>query len=131
MTDAKAAIKDILIEDQELRDMLPNRKSIYPMGLIKGDSKMPAIMLQDGPIINQDENLMQNEVYIRVYDEPQMGTININPIQKRIFDLLHRKEIPVEGGRFIKCKFYNTSGELEDPTLSRRFVESRYRILTI
>lgn len=131
MTDAKAVVKDILIDDAELRDMLPNRKSIYPMGLVQADGKFPCIMLADGPIVNQDENLMQNEIYIRVYDDPALGTININPIQQRIFKLLHGVQMEIEGGRFIKSKFNNTSGELEDPSLSKRFVESRYRIFTI
>lgn len=131
MTDAKAAIKDIFIEDPVLRDLLPNRKSIFPMGLISTETKMPAIMLADGPIVNVEENLLQNEIYIRVYDEPALGTININVIQSRIFTLLHKVQIPIEGGRFIKCKFYVTTGELEDQSLGRRFVESRYRILTI
>lgn len=131
MTDAKAVVKDILIDDVEIRDMLPNRKSIYPMGHITGESKMPCIMLADGPIVNQDENLMQNEIYIRVYDDPALGTININPIQQRIFKLLHGVQLEIEGGRFIKSKFSNTSGELEDQSLSKRFVESRYRIFTI
>lgn len=131
MTDAKAVIKDVLLADQVLREMLPNRKSIYPMGKISGESKMPAIMMQDGPIVNLEENLLQNEIYIRVYDEPELGTININPIGQRIFDLIHQKRLPLENGQFIKCKFYNTTGELEDQSLHRRFVEYQYRILSI
>jgi len=131
MTDAKAVIKDFLIEDSVIRELLPNRKSIYPMGKLVGDSKMPAVMLQDGPIINIDENLMQNDIYIRIYDDPEMGTINIYEIGNRIFEILHNKRLPLEHGQFIKCKFNNTTGELEDQSLHKRFVEYQYRILSI
>lgn len=131
MIDAKAPILDILKNDDILKDMLPNNKSFKKMGDLDGETKLPVITFQLGPSVNLDENLFQNDLYLRVYDEPKMGTINISKIGKRIKDLLHKKEIPLNDGVFVKCKLNNTIGELEDQAFHKTFIEYQYRIFAI
>lgn len=131
MTDAKAVVLDILRNDETLRNMLPNRNSFYRMGQLNGDSRLPAITFQDGPSVNLEENLFQSELYLRIYDDPLNGTINITPIGRRIMELLHQKQLNFEEGRFIKCKLNNTLGELEDQAIHKVFVEYQYRFLVI
>lgn len=131
MIDAKAAVLDILKGDTQLRDMLPNGKSFYRMGQIKGDTKLPAISFQTGPSVLLEENLYLNELYIRVYDEPEFGTMNIAPIGKRMHELLHKQQFPLDDGVFVKCKLNNTLGELEDQAIHKTFTEYQYRIYSI
>jgi hypothetical protein len=131
MTDTKAAVLDILKADSTLKNMLPNNRSFYRMGKIPGDAKLPAIMMRDGPSVNLDERLFRNELYIRIYDEPEMGTIRITPIGIRIKELLHLQNFQLKQGEFIKCKLNNTLGELEDQAYHKTFVEHQYRISSI
>lgn len=131
MIDAKAAVLDILRQDSTLRDMLPNAKSFYRMGQINGETKLPAISFQTGPSVLIEENLYLNELYLRVYDEPEMGTMNISPIGQRIKALLHQQRFSLDDGVFVKCKLNNTLGELEDQAIHKTFVEYQYRIYSI
>lgn len=131
MIDGKATIREILMADTIIRDLFPNGKVFLKPGDLNGETKMPAMTFRDGPIVNLDERLFQHEVYIRVYDEPQMGTINISAVGRRMRDLLHLQTLPLQDGTFIKCKLNNTLGELEDPNIKKTFVEYQFRILSI
>ena len=131
MNDAKATIKDILQSDQVIRDLLPNGKSFYIMGALRGDSKLPALTFQDGPTISVGDRLFRTEIYVRVYDEPANGTINIHKIGSRMVELLHLKTMDLGMGRFIECRLNNTLGELDDQALGKRFVEYQFRVATI
>lgn len=131
MTTAKAVIASILKGDEELRDMLPNRKSIYPAGLLRGDSKYPAITIQAGPVVRDGEFKNINEFYVRVYDVEENGTIYIDKIGYRILQLLDRTEFEIERGRFIKSRFQDSLGELSDPSLDKHFIQYRYRITSV
>ncbi len=131
MIDGKATIRDVLMEDAIIRDLLPNRKSFIKVGDMTGETKVPVITFRDGPSVNLEERLFQHEVYIRIYDEPKNGTINISAIGRRIVELIHLQVLPLEDGQFIKCKLNNTLGELEDPAYNKTFVEYQFRILAI
>lgn len=131
MIDGKATIREVLMADDILRDLLPNRKSFLKVGDLNGETKMPALTFRDGPTVNLDQRLFQHEIYVRIYDEPQNGTINISEIGRRLVQLIHLQELPLTDGRFIQCKLNNTLGELEDPTIRKTFVEYQFRILAI
>lgn len=131
MFDAKATIRDILKADSIMRDLLPNGKSFIKAGDMNGSHKMPVLTFRDGPLVNLEERLFQHEVYVRVYDDPKNGTININAIGKRMADLLNLQELPLQDGRFVKCKLNNTLGELEDPAYNKTFVEYQFRVLAL
>ena len=131
MTDAKQVIARTLKADEELRDMLPNRKSIYPAGMLTGKGPWPAITIQEGPTVRNGEFLNVNEFYIRVYDEKPNGTIYIGKIGDRILELLDRAELELLRGRFIRCRFQDSLGELDDPSLDKNFVQYRYRIMSV
>lgn len=131
MIDGKATIRDVLMADDLLRDMLPSRKSFLKVGDLNGETTLPALTFREGPIVSMDQRLYQHEIYVRIYDEPQNGTINISPIGKRMYDLLHLKDLPLIDGRFVKCKLNNTLGELEDPNIHKTFVEYQFRILAL
>lgn len=129
--DAKATIREVLLADEQLRELLPNRKSFLKVSDMSGDVKTPCITFRDGPTVNLDENLMEHNVYMRIYDHPENGTININDIAIRIKELIHLKELPLRDGRFVKCKFVSTLGELEDPAYGLTFVQYQYKVLGI
>ena len=117
--------------DATIRNIFPNGKVFLKAGDLNGETKMPAMTFREGPTVNMDERLFQHEVYIRVYDEPQMGTINISAVGRRMVELLHLQNIPLHDGQFVKCKLNNTLGELEDPNIKKTFVEYQFRILAI
>lgn len=129
--DAKATIREVLIADEIMRDLLPNRKSFLKSGDMTGDTKTPVLTFRDGPMVNMDERLFQHEVYVRIYDQPKNGTINISAIGLRMKELIHLKELPLQDGRFVKAKLNNTLGELEDPAFGLTFVEYQFRVLDI
>lgn len=131
MTDAKAQIAKILKDDDDLRDLLGNRQSIVPAGNLTGTTKFPAVTIQEGPVVRDGEHKTINEFYIRAYDEKGKGTINIDRIGWRIHELLDRAEIPLTRGRFIKCRYNDSLGEMDDPQLNKNFVQYRYRIQTV
>ena len=131
MTDVKEIIARILKGDQELRDLIGNRTSIVPAGLLTGKHKFPAITVQEGPIVRDGEFMNINEFYIRVYDEKKNGTIYIAPIGYRIMQLLDKCEMELKRGRFIKAAYMDSIGEYDDPSLNKNFVQYRYRINTV
>lgn len=131
MNDAKATIRDILMGDDIIRDLLPNNKVFYKMGEVKPDGKFPALMFQDGPIVNLEHFSFRQDIYVRVYDEPQNGTIYINKIGNRMRKLLHLQQFTIEDDVMVECRLNNTLGELEDQTIGKNFVEYQFRITTI
>lgn len=131
MTNGKAVIAKILKTDEELRDLLPNRKSIVPAGMLTGESKWPAITIQEGPIVRDGSYKLITEYYIRVYDEKRNGSIFIDKIGYRIHQLLDDQQLELERGRFITCRFQDSLGELDDPTLNKNFIQYRYRIESV
>ena len=131
MIDGKATIREILMADSTIRNLFPNGKVFLKAGDLNGETKMPAMTFREGPTVNLEERLFQHEIYIRVYDEPQMGTINISAVGRRMVELLHLQNLPLHDGQFVKCKLNNTLGELEDPNIKKTFVEYQFRILAI
>lgn len=131
MIDAKATIREILIADSELRDLLPNRKSFLKSGDMTGETKTPVLTFRDGPLVGLGERLWQKDVYVRVYDEPKMGTINIDKIGRRMQELLHLKELQLQDGVPVQCKLNSTLGELEDPAFHKTFVQYQFRVLAL
>lgn len=131
MIDGKATIREVLMADEVLRELLPNRKVFLKTGDLNGETKMPAITFRDGPSVNMDQRLFQHEIYVRIYDDSQNGTINISQIGRRIVELIHLADLPLRDGRFIQCKLNNTLGELEDPNIRKTFVEYQFRILAL
>lgn len=131
MNDAKAKIREILMADEAIRDVVPNNKVFYKMGDVKADGKFPALMFQDGPIVNLEMFSFRQDIYVRVYDEPANGTINIHKIGRRIKALLHLQEFTLEGDVLVESRLNNTLGELEDQALGKNFIEYQLRITTL
>ena len=131
MIDAKATIREVLIADSQMRDLVVNRKAFLKAGDMTGEQKMPALTFRDGPLVNLGERLWQKDVYVRVYDEPANGTINIDKIGRRMAELLHLQELKLQDGVPVKCKLMSTLGELEDPAFNKTFVQYQFRVLAL
>jgi len=131
MIDAKATIRDVLKADSIMRDLLPNGKSFLKAGDMNGETKMPALTFRDGPLVNLGDRLWQKEVYVRVYDEPKMGTINIDKLGRRMADLLNMQELALHDGVHVQCKLMSTLGEMEDPAYKKTFVQYQFRVLAL
>lgn len=131
MIDAKATIREVLMADSIMRDLLPNRKAFLKAGDMSGETKMPALTFRDGPLVNLGERLWQKDVYVRVYDDPKMGTINTDKIGKRMAELLHLHQLNLQDGVSVKCKLMSTLGELEDPAFHKTFVQYQFRVLAL
>lgn len=131
MFDAKATIREIFLRDSKLRELLPNRKSLLKAGDMSGETKMPAVTFRDGPLVPVGDRVWQQEVYVRIYDEPKNGTINIGPIGMRMKDLIHLQKFELQDGVFVEARLNNTLGELEDPAFDKTFVEYQFRVIAL
>lgn len=131
MTNAIASIKDVLKGDEILREMLPNGKSILKQGDAKGDTKVPYITLAEGAKVPTGEFSVLEEYHVRIYDEPAMGTININAILARVQALLHRAEFETDYGVMVRCRFDSSLPLYPDEPLGRNYIEAVYRVRSL
>lgn len=147
MVDIIRAIDDILINTPEILDLLAENSpyfetdttlptfskenSIIPATMANGVKNLPYITIRGGQTIQFDYHMVEDDIYIRVYNEREKSEYEINILAEKIRHLLHRNLLSLDDDQLIELLFESTLDIQLDEGINQNFKEIRFRALLL
>jgi len=144
MKKEKSEIASKLKKDDELVDLLaPNSSwynksgssaktnSIIPAFKSYGEMSTPFITIQGGTESRSWENMREQNIYVRCYNDIKKSYVKIDEISERIRTVLDKAELSLSPNILVKIRYEFTTQETLDDELNLNFKELRFRLLLL
>ena len=144
MKKEKSEIASKLKKDDELVDLLaPNSSwynksgdsaktnSIIPAFKSYGEMSTPFITIQGGTESRSWENMREQNIYVRCYNDIKKSYVKIDEISERIRTVLDKAELSLSPNILVRIRYEFTTQETLDDELNLNFKELRFRLLLL
>ena len=144
MKKEKSEIASKLKKDDELVDLLASNSSWYnksgssaktnsiiPAFKSYGEMSTPFITIQGGTESRSWENMREQNIYVRCYNDIKKSYVKIDEISERIRTVLDKAELSLSPNILVKIRYEFTTQETLDDELNLNFKELRFRLLLL